>query len=86
MADKDIKRYIDKKGLRAKIPLSDRTIDISEKAGNFPKRFTLASRKVVWDEAEINAWMQKQKEAGAQAGIPQSRSSGGKNRPAVNHV
>lgn len=78
--------FIDKKKLCNKVSMSPRTIDAKEKAGDFPKRFALSARKVVWDEADIDAWMAAQKEAGKKAAIPQGCSPRGNRSPAVNHV
>lgn len=55
--------YIGRKQLLAKVPISDRTIYNMEKKGDFPKRIALTARKVVWDLAEIEAWMRTRREA-----------------------
>jgi prophage regulatory protein len=78
--------FIDKKKLCSKVSLSARTIDAKEKAGEFPKRFTLSARKVVWDEGEVEAWMARKKEAAGKASVPQGCSPLGRSSPAVNHV
>lgn len=61
---------INKKTLRSMVPLSERTIDAMEKRGDFPKRFALSSRCVVWDLADIEAWIESRKMAGRQASAP----------------
>lgn len=45
------------------VPLSDRTIYDLEKRGDFPKRFTLTQRAVVWDLREVEVWIEKRKAA-----------------------
>lgn len=64
------KCFINRKTLHTMVPLSPRTIDALEKAGNFPARFTLTARSVVWDQDDVLAWMQARKEAAAQAMRP----------------
>jgi prophage regulatory protein len=58
------KVLISKKQLLAIIPLCERTIYNFEKLGKFPRRIALSSRKVVWDLAEIEAWIDTRKESG----------------------
>lgn len=48
---------ISKKQLLAMIPLCERTIYNFEKKGKFPRRIALSSRKVVWNLAEVEAWI-----------------------------
>lgn len=62
-----MRRLIDKKTRRSIVPLSDRTIDEMEKRGEFPRRFAISPRCVVWDLDEIERWMENQKVAGKQA-------------------
>lgn len=64
------KRFINKKILLAMVPLSERTIDSMEKSGQFPKRFALTARSVVWDQDEVFGWMDQQKTAGRKAQRP----------------
>lgn len=61
------KRLINKKTLHTMVPLSPRTIDTLEKKGEFPKRFALTERSVVWDQDDVVAWINKQKSADRQA-------------------
>ena len=81
-----MEQYIDKKILRTMVPLSYRTIDAREKAGEFPKRFALSARKVVWDKADVVAWMSDQKAAGKKANIPQGCLSRTQQSPSINHI
>lgn len=58
------KALISKKQLLSMIPLSERTIYNFEKQGKFPRRIALSSRKVVWDLAEVEAWIDTCKHSG----------------------
>lgn len=59
------KVLITKKQLLSIIPLSERTIYNFEKQGKFPRRIALSSRKVVWDLAEVEAWIDACKHSGS---------------------
>ncbi|NDV89130.1 AlpA family phage regulatory protein [Aurantimonas aggregata] len=52
-----IKRTIRRKELRAIVPLADSTIYEMEQRGQFPRRFALTPRCVVWDLAEVETWL-----------------------------
>jgi len=39
------------------VPLADSTIYEMEMRGEFPRRFALSPRCVVWDLAEVVAWL-----------------------------
>lgn len=56
-----LKRTIRRQELRLMVPLADTTIYEMEKNGNFPRRFNLTSRCVVWDLAEVEAWIEARK-------------------------
>lgn len=43
--------------LRAIVPLADSTIYRMEQQGEFPRRFNLTPRCVVWDLAEVQEWL-----------------------------
>lgn len=60
-----IKRTIRRDELLTMVPLSDSTIYQMEKAGEFPKRFSLTQRCVVWDLEEVQQWLAGKKSAGA---------------------
>lgn len=47
------------------IPLCERTIYNFEKQGRFPPRIAISSRKVVWDLAEVEAWIDACKDIGS---------------------
>ncbi len=52
-----IKRTIRRDQLRDMVPLADSTIYEMEQRGEFPRRFALSPRCVVWDLAEVEAWL-----------------------------
>lgn len=52
-----LKRTIKKPELRQMVPLADSTIWEMERRGQFPKRFLLTPRCVVWDLGEVEAWL-----------------------------
>ena len=55
--DKAMKRTIRRKELREIVPLADSTIYEMEQRGEFPRRFALTPRCVVWDLSEVLAWL-----------------------------
>jgi prophage regulatory protein len=50
------RRTIRRKELRQIVPLAETTIYEMERRGEFPRRFNLTPRCVVWDLAEVEAW------------------------------
>jgi len=64
------KQLINKKALHAMVPLSERTIDALEKKGEFPRRFVLSARSVVWDRDDVLAWIESRKAASQQSPRP----------------
>lgn len=52
-----MKRSIRKNQLHQMVPLADSTIWEMERRGEFPKRFLLTPRCVVWDLEEVEAWL-----------------------------
>lgn len=58
------KKLIDKKTLLAMIPLCERTIYNFEMKGKFPRRIAVSSRKVVWDLAEVEEWIDSCRKSG----------------------
>jgi prophage regulatory protein len=54
-------RTIRRNELRQIVPLADTTIYELEQRGEFPKRFALTARCVVWDLAEVEAWLAARK-------------------------
>jgi len=57
------KRVIRRPELRKIVPLADTTIYEMERRGEFPKRFFLTSRCVVWDLAEVEGWLDGRRHA-----------------------
>ena len=51
------KKTIRRHQLREMVPLADSTIYEMEQRGEFPRRFALSPRCVVWDLAEVEAWL-----------------------------
>ena len=56
-------RAIRRGQLRQIVPLADTTIYDMERRGEFPRRFALTRRCVVWDLGEVEAWLAARKEA-----------------------
>ncbi len=52
-----LKRTIRRQQLREIVPLADSTIYEMEQRGEFPLRFALSPRCVVWDLAEVESWL-----------------------------
>lgn len=65
---------INRKQLKSKVPLCERTILDLEKRGKFPKRFSVTARLVVWDLSEVDEWIACQKAAGVQQPVPGSKT------------
>ncbi len=57
------KRVIRRPELRKIVPLADTTIYEMEQRGEFPKRFFLTPRCVVWNLAEVEAWLDERRHA-----------------------
>ncbi|MEJ0068123.1 MAG: AlpA family phage regulatory protein [Pseudomonadota bacterium] len=53
--DRSLRRAIRRTELRQIVPLADTTIYELEQRGEFPRRFFLTARCVVWDLAEVEA-------------------------------
>ena len=58
-----ITRTIRRNELREIVPLADTTIYDMEQRGEFPRRFYLTSRCVVWDLSEVEAWLEERRRA-----------------------
>lgn len=50
-------RTIRRQQLKQIVPLADSTIFGMEQRGEFPRRFALSPRCVVWDLAEVEEWL-----------------------------
>jgi prophage regulatory protein len=57
------KRTIRRQQLREMVPLADSTIYDMEQRGEFPRRFALSPRCVVWDLGEVEAWLASRRSA-----------------------
>lgn len=62
---KELRRTVRRSELRQIVPLADSTIYELERRGEFPQRFYLTARCVVWDLAEVMAWLQRRRQAGS---------------------
>jgi len=60
-------RAIRRTELRQIVPLADTTIYELERRGDFPRRFYLTSRCVVWDLSEVEAWLEERRRASHEA-------------------
>jgi prophage regulatory protein len=60
---REVVRTVRRSQLREIVPLSDTTIYEMEQRGEFPRRFNLTPRCVVWDLAEVEAWVQARRNA-----------------------
>jgi prophage regulatory protein len=60
--------------LRKIVPLADTTIYEMEQRGEFPRRFHLTPRCVVWDLAEVEAWIDQRRRASDAAIIKRAPS------------
>ena len=58
-----VTRAIRRHELKEIVPLADTTIYDMEQRGEFPQRFYLTSRCVVWDLAEVEAWLEERRRA-----------------------
>lgn len=58
-----VRRTVRRPELRMIVPLADTTIYEMEQRGEFPRRFYLTSRCVVWDLAEVEAWIEERRQA-----------------------
>jgi prophage regulatory protein len=56
-ASGSLPRTIRRHELKQIVPLADSTIYEMEQRGQFPRRYALSPRCVVWDLAEVEAWL-----------------------------
>ncbi|ARK41577.1 helix-turn-helix transcriptional regulator [Burkholderia pseudomallei] len=56
------RRTIRRQELRQIVPLAETTIYEMERRGEFPRRFNLTPRCVVWDLAEVEEWIEQRKQ------------------------
>ena len=58
-----VRRTLRRRELREMVPLADTTIYDMEQRGEFPQRFYLTSRCVVWDLSEVEARLEERRRA-----------------------
>jgi len=63
ITEMSVRRTIRRHQLREIVPLADSTIYEMEQRGEFPRRFALSPRCVVWDLAEVEAWLASRRSA-----------------------
>jgi prophage regulatory protein len=68
-ADARVLRTVRRAELRRIVPLADTTIYELEQRGEFPRRFNLTARCVVWDLGEVEAWLAERRRASDAARI-----------------
>lgn len=68
------RRTIRRTELRQIVPLADTTIYDMERRGEFPRRFNLTSRCVVWDLTEVEAWLDARRQASDSAQLKRAPS------------
>jgi prophage regulatory protein len=68
------RRTIRRPELRQIVPLADTTIYDMERRGEFPRRFNLTARCVVWDLTEVEAWLDARRQASDSAQIKRAPS------------
>ncbi len=61
--DARVLRTVRRAELRRIVPLADTTIYELEQRGEFPRRFNLTARCVVWDLGEVEAWLAERRRA-----------------------
>lgn len=63
LASRSVRRTIRRTQLRQIVPLADTTIYEMEQRGEFPQRYYLTPRCVVWDLAEVEARIEERRRA-----------------------
>jgi prophage regulatory protein len=69
-----MRRAIRRHELRKIVPLANTTIYELECRGEFPRRFYLTPRCVVWDLDEVYAWLDRRKQPAEQARLGRAPS------------
>jgi prophage regulatory protein len=59
----NVRRTVRRAQLREIVPLADTTVYEMEQRGEFPRRFYLTPRCVVWDLGEVEAWVVARRQA-----------------------
>ena len=68
------KRAIRRPELHRIVPLADTTIYEMEQRGEFPQRFYLTARTVVWDLSEVEAWLEQRRQASREKAVRRAPS------------
>lgn len=74
MSPLPFQRTIRRTELRQIVPLADTTIYDMERRGEFPRRFNLTPRCVVWNLAEVEAWIAARRQASDSAQLKRAPS------------
>lgn len=69
-----MKQTIRRPELRKIVPLADTTIYGMEQRGEFPQRFYLTPRCVVWNLAEVEDWIEQRRRASNTAAVKRAPS------------
>jgi prophage regulatory protein len=69
-----LKQTIRRPELRKIVPLADTTIYEMEQRGEFPQRFYLTPRCVVWSLAEVEDWIEQRRRASNSAAVKRAPS------------
>ena len=69
-----LRRTVRRQELHRMVPLADTTIYDMERRGDFPRRFNLTARCVVWDAAEVEAWLDARRKASDSAQLRRAPS------------
>ena len=73
-SSRPLRRTIRRQELHRMVPLADTTIYDMERRGEFPRRFNITARCVVWDSAEVEAWLEARREASNTAQLKRAPS------------
>lgn len=65
-------RAVRRRELRKIVPLADTTIYEMERRGEFPQRFYLTSKCVVWDLNEVEQWLTARRAASLAGRVPRA--------------
>lgn len=71
-ASRTCQRAVRRRELRKIVPLADTTIYEMERRGEFPRRFYLTSKCVVWDLAEVEQWLTARRAASLAGRVPRA--------------
>ncbi len=55
------------------VPPADSTIYEMKQRGEFPRRFALSPRGMVWDLAEVQAWLESRHSAPVKRAVPRGQ-------------